>query len=104
MIFVPGRFLIYLYNQVGRGDVARQSAEVDSPFLVGLQLWILVVIQRDARQSPRDGCRVTGVDLLEYDWKEKERCGRTAKKRAEGGEKEVRKKKEKERKGGRDTG
>lgn len=40
--------IFYLYNQVGRGDVAGQSAEVDSPFLMGLQLRILIIIQRDA--------------------------------------------------------
>lgn len=40
--------IFHLYNQVGRGDVARQSGEVDAPFLMGLQLRILIIIQRDA--------------------------------------------------------
>lgn len=41
---------MYLYNEVGRGDVTREGAEVDphSPLLMGWQLGIIVVIQGDA--------------------------------------------------------
>lgn len=61
----------YLYNEVGRGNVSREGAEVDSnsSLLMGCQLWIVFIIQRDARKGPSDGGRVTGVDLLENDWR-----------------------------------
>lgn len=63
---------MYLYNEVGRGDVTREGAEVDphSPLLMGWQLGIILIIQGDAREGSSDGGRVTGVHLLEYDWKE----------------------------------
>lgn len=60
---------MYLYNEVGRGDVAREGAEVDSPLLMGRQLGIVLVVQGDAGQCSSDGGRVAGVHLLEYDWK-----------------------------------
>lgn len=58
-----------LYNEVGRGDVPGQGAEVDpnSPLLMGCQLGIVLLIQRDAGKGPSDGRRVTGVHLFEYD-------------------------------------
>lgn len=58
--------ILYLYDQVGRGDVPGEGAEVD-PFLMGCELWILVIIQGDAGKGAGDGGRVTRVDLLEYD-------------------------------------
>jgi len=61
--------ITYLYNEVGRGDVPGQGAEVDpnSPLLMGCQLGIVLLIQRDAGKGPSDGRRVTGVHLFEYD-------------------------------------
>lgn len=60
---------MYLYNEVGRGDVAREGAEVDTPLLMRRQLGIVLVVQGDAGQRSSDGGRVAGVHLLEYDWK-----------------------------------
>lgn len=59
----------YLYDEVGRGDVPGEGAEVDpdSPLLMGCQLGIVLVIQGDPGKGPGDGGRVTGVHLLEYD-------------------------------------
>lgn len=66
---------LYLYNEVGRGDIAREGGEVDShsPLLVGWQLGIVLVIQGDAGQGSGDGGRVAGVHFLEYDCKEMQR-------------------------------
>lgn len=61
---------MYLYNKIGRGNVSREGAEInsDSPFLMGCQLGIFLIIQRDTGKGPSNGGGVTGVDLLENDW------------------------------------
>lgn len=68
----------YLYNEVGWGDVARQGGEVEphTTLLVGWEFGIILIIQGDAGQRSSDGCWVTGVHLLEYDWKDKQRRGK----------------------------
>ena len=62
----------YLHNEVGRGNVPRKGAEVDTdpPFLMSCKLGIVLIIQGDAGKGCGDGGRVTGVDLLENDWRE----------------------------------
>lgn len=62
----------YLYNKIWRGDVPREGAEVDSDssLLMGCQLGIVLVIQGDAGKCPSDSGWVTGVHLLENNWKE----------------------------------
>ena len=59
----------HLDDEVGRGDVSGQGAEVDPhpPLLVGRQLGVVLVVEGDAGEGTSDGCWVTGVHLFEDD-------------------------------------
>ena len=60
----------YLNDEVWRGDVAGQAAEVEAhpSVLVGHQLGVVLVVQGDPGQRPGDGGWVARVHLLEDNW------------------------------------
>lgn len=56
-------------DQDGSGrDVPRKGGEAQATFGAGVELWILITVQGDARQCAGDGSWVARVNLFKEDW------------------------------------